>query len=499
MKARLFGSAGDAPRAYARGFSTLEILIAFAILTLSMTAVIMVVFGNQSLAVDTETNVEALGKAQALLEQTRANARADFNSVNSTTTTETSGPLFYTKTLAVADITQCKKQATGIVSWQAGSRALSISLITHLSDIAGALALGGDCPANPPSGDWSNPIEQATVDVGKATGIDVGYTTAFVTLSDIPFSGPDLAIVDVTSGTTPVVMSKTDWNASPGFNAIDVATSTDGYLYAYIARNATSKQLQIINVSSSTNPVLVASTTLPNMTTGIPRSIFYYSGRVYIGTQYLACVGCPASQNNELHIFDVTDPTNPHWEDSIKINRNVNAVAVRNGLVYLATGSGSAGVHNPLKAFNIDPSSPTYKQQVGSFTATGNEQGTALFFIGNKLYLGLEKATSERPEFFILDISQPSSISTIASTTLNLSSSASVTGIRVAGRYAFLGISDPTDGLQVRDISESTIDRINTGSFNIQKSVTGIDTDNTAVYLSSNSGSTNFIIVEPTP
>lgn len=470
--------------------STLEILIAFAILTLSMTAIIMVVFGNQSLAVDTQTNVEALGKAQAQLEAARALSRQDFSAVITATSTWTPpGNLTYNATTSVADITQCKKQATSTVAWKEGGRTLIISLTTILSDIAGALALGGDCDVNPPFADWSNPEEKSGLNIDKATGIDVAYHLAFLTLKKTPNSSEDLSIVNVTSSTTPIEISRVNVKNEPGFNAIDVATSTNGHLYAYIANNNSVGQLLIIDVTVPTSPVFIASSTLPGITTGVGRSIFYYDKRVYIGTSYFVCAGC-----NELHIYDVSTPSSPTHVDSINVNRNVNAIHVRDGLAYLATGPGTSPAHNPLKIFDVDPSSPTYKQQIGSFTATSDEEGTSVYLLGNKLYLGLERATGGRPDFYVLNAS---SIVPFASRNLALNSGAATVGIRVAGGLAFLGTSDPNKNLMILDITKTTLDVI--GSFNFSQTTTGIDLSDNTVYLSSFSGSRSLEIVGPTP
>lgn len=51
-----------------KGIATLEMLIALAILVVSISAVILVAFGNQAMSVDAQTNSEALYKAQAALE-----------------------------------------------------------------------------------------------------------------------------------------------------------------------------------------------------------------------------------------------------------------------------------------------------------------------------------------------------------------------------------------------------------------------------------------------
>src|SRR5690348_14650043 len=92
-----------------KGSSTVEILIAFAVLILCMSAVIIVIFGNQSVSVDTQTNHEAIYMSGKILENARAQSRQNFLSLISTTTTEKSGNLTYTEALNISDITQCKK------------------------------------------------------------------------------------------------------------------------------------------------------------------------------------------------------------------------------------------------------------------------------------------------------------------------------------------------------------------------------------------------------
>ncbi len=459
-----------------------------------MSAIILVVFGNQSVAVDTQTNNEGLYKVQTMLENARATSRQDFSSVVSTMTISTS-IIPYTQTLTVTDLTQCKKQATSTVTWMNAGRPQKIELSTFFSDIAGALALGGDCATDPPTGNWTLPQEMDFLNItlgGRATGIDVVGKKAYFTLSDTPSSKPDMAIIDVTSSTSPMILSSVDIKNEPGFNAIDVATSTNGRLYAYIANNNPVGQLLIMDVTNPTAPFLVASSSLPGITTGVGRSIFYYDKKVYIGTQYFVCAGC-----NELHIYDVSTSTSPVHIVSINVNRNINAIYVRNGLAYLATGSGSSGTHNPFKIFDVDPASPTYKQEVGSFVASGDEDGTALFLIGNKAYLGLQHTPPSRSDFWILDISRTSIVTSIASTTLGLNSSSQVTGIRVSGNLAFLSVFDPNKGFQVLDISKNPIGNI--GAFNFQQDTTGVDMENNTVYLSSNSGGRTLEIVGPTP
>jgi type II secretory pathway pseudopilin PulG len=84
-----------------KGGSTLELLVAFAILVTALSATVLVAFSNQSVTVDLQTNTEAIYKAQALLEEARAAVRQDFGLLNPKTMTDPSGPLTYTQKLEV--------------------------------------------------------------------------------------------------------------------------------------------------------------------------------------------------------------------------------------------------------------------------------------------------------------------------------------------------------------------------------------------------------------
>jgi len=64
------------------GFATLEILLAMFILLLSLTAVITVSFGSQSMVIDSRASSEALNIAQELLKKAQADANQDLNLVN---------------------------------------------------------------------------------------------------------------------------------------------------------------------------------------------------------------------------------------------------------------------------------------------------------------------------------------------------------------------------------------------------------------------------------
>jgi Tfp pilus assembly protein PilV len=482
-----------------RGMSTLEIVIAFAILTVSLTALVSVVFGNQSVSVDTETNTEALGFARGLLEQERALASTTDGFLSASTTgaciAAAGQNCFYHASTTIADITECKKQATIDVNWATTTlRSQYVELTSFLSSTALAQDLGGDCPVDPPDGGWNPPHHLGGWNPNDIlpNDIDVLKKIAYLALDNTKTN--DLAIVDVSSPASPNPLFAGDVGSSPGFNAIDIAAGPNNKIYAYIANNQSgSGQLQVIDVTIPTAPVLVAtaSSTLTNAKPNTPTSIFYYDNKVYIGTAFVTPTG-----DNEFHIFNVTDPTHPSWITSIKVNRNVNAIFVQGGKAYLATGPGSSSPYNPFQIYDVDPSSLTYKKEIDnkSFTRTGtgtkDEQGRAVYVLGNTAYFGLDK--SKTNDFYALNVATPSSIVVKSQVNLGLTkSTAYVSGIVSLSGYTFIGANDSNHGLFVQLPSGTVV------SYNNSNSVTGIDMENNTIYLASYNGKYVLEILGP--
>ena len=98
------------------GFSTLEMLMAFAIFTLTFTGIILVTFGSQSMLVDTRLNTEALSLAKQMLENASSLARENFDNVVTTPTTQ-DGSFNKKLTVTPAD-DDFSKIVTSDVSWQ---------------------------------------------------------------------------------------------------------------------------------------------------------------------------------------------------------------------------------------------------------------------------------------------------------------------------------------------------------------------------------------------
>ncbi len=448
MKALLVGR-------YGRGSSLLEVLIAFTIFTVSMTAVVVSVAGSQSFAVDGHLAVEALGRAQHNIEEVRARAQQNFLSIQATTTTEALAGTVYANMLSVRDLTRCKKQATSTVSWMRDARTQTVELSTFLSDTQSATKLGGDCVADIPVGNWSAPqVLASTTMSGNPTAIDL--------LNDRMFVGGTLApyfFIATTSHASASFVSFANMFATPSpVTALDaVLWRSSGVIknYVYALLNASSSQLAVVDVTDIYNPILVATRTLKNVDPSGSQpagyKLIYYGDRLYVLTK--------ETKGPELHTFDVTYPTNPtELGSGIEIGITANDFAVQDQWVgtdtkrflYMATSQAGAEV----KVYDVtDPSGMGVAHEVVSARQDlpGAQNGMSVYAIGNKLYVG-RASTPTGPDLYVFDSTDPTQgLPMLTSQDVGTG----VEGIIVVGNIALLSTPKSKKELQVWDIVQT--------------------------------------------
>src|SRR3989344_7318199 len=327
------GLVGTKSNTRLEGFGTLEMLIAFVVVILSITAVIGVVFGSQSIGVDTQTNQEAQGLAQDILEDARAKSKSDFGAIINATTTATIDGLTYDQETKVTDISPCAKQVDSLVTWHNETRLQNVELVTALTSPREAAALGGDCASTPPSSNWENPqcLASDTFSPGKPTALDALRQKVYVGVDGSPF----LAIADVESippdpcaggGGNLFVEFTNGFDAGVKLNDVDVAKDeASGKTYAYIAVDQNTEQFQVIDVTNVAQPTTVAKLTLNNVDPGgsFPQGFrsYYYKERVYITAR--------ETLGREFHIIDVSDPEHPvEIGSSFELNTSVYDMAI---------------------------------------------------------------------------------------------------------------------------------------------------------------------------
>ncbi len=530
MKAELTG------RKYNKGMITLELLIAFTILILCITGSILVAsqsgylgvdqvtFGNQSVAIDSQTNNEAIFKAQEKIEQARALSRQNFLSVVTNSYTIPSGPITYDGTDTVLDISQCLKQVITNITWTMGSRPLNSTLVTLLGNPATALAMGGDCVANPGGGtDWHNPQPFATIPRGAhgsddTTDVDVDNRMLYISGASSAAVKDDIMVwdasaLDIPTNTTTLTMKDEENYGLKHFVAIDEAknnTTGKRYSYLYAGNDANTNQFQVVDVSNPTNIANPATAilSLPGVVASASGggNVFFYKNKVYVGIGYLIA-------GDELHIFDVSDPTIPVAPASCimschyNVNNNIYKIFVRDQqvpglgtrtLAYLAL-SGTAGTMPELEIYDVtDPTSISLLSATSIFNPPGTQYGTALYVLGNYAYLG--RLSGTKPNFYVIDISDPNNPTSCATCNFTISGE-NINDIAVSGNFAFIG---HTDGIQILDVSDPANVKKPTGSpfgfYQVNNGVNAIDIDSDFAYGAvNNQGSTAFYIFYSAP
>lgn len=125
-----------------KGFSTIEMLIAMAVLVMCFSAIILVLFSNQSMLISGQTSSEAINMAQELLEKAQADARKDFTSVNSYAIDTNIGGLTYHKSVAVEQPDLFIKKVIATVSWTGEEdKDLSVQLTALVTDFENAVVI----------------------------------------------------------------------------------------------------------------------------------------------------------------------------------------------------------------------------------------------------------------------------------------------------------------------------------------------------------------------
>ncbi len=491
-----------------RGFSTLEIMIALAIMMVVLTGSILSGFSAGYWAITSQTSNEALYKAKDNLEQLRANAKQDFNSVVSKPAADEQdascqgGGLCYSIENVVTDVSSCSKYAEAKVSWQVKRYpASTTSLFTYLTNPTEAIAEGGDCPLEYPTGPWTSPTTQAQwgLNVGSPTGEDFLDGNIYVTGDAAPY----LAVVTPAG---PVGFSNSFIGAGP-FQGLDVARdAATGRTYAYVA--SAGEQLQVIDITDTGNPVLVSSRAMKgvsNQPDGSGQLAAYYGRQVFVAT---LTGGGP-----EFHALDAVNPAAPVESGSgVTIGASVNAIVVRDQhssgahcqahggvcrFAYLATSSDDqeVAVLDVTDIANITTAA-TFNLPDSDGCSSNQPDARSLALLGNVLYVGRNASgvCSELPELYALDVTDP-----YAGVTLKNGAEigSSVTSIRASGPYLIMGAgSGGSETLHVRRSAPADLSAI--AAFTLPGLAdNGLDYDNTYLYALNRTQQALQIIYNP--
>jgi len=360
------------------GQTTLEALIALAIFVVTITTVATVYFGSQSAVVDARLNNQALYLAREDLEEARATARDDFDSLVSSETT--SG--LYTREIIVEDLSAYNKRVTSRVSWEIDPlRPQEVALVTHITDWKSVVPIAGSCNLGPLSGNWAAPQVLGSGDLGagnQGTDVVVSLPYAYVSGTASASAKPDIFVFDVSNPASPSLVASRDIG-SRGINALSLK---DNYLYA--ASSNDNKELIIFDISSPTNIAEVGSINLTGSAGGLSVSAF----------SNVAAIGRRENEGTELYFIDVTNHALPVLITSFEVGEDVNDLNATETRLYVASEADSG----ELGIFNI--STPTIPNLITYHDIAGADDALSVAFQKPRyVFLG-----DEDDNFFILEM-----------------------------------------------------------------------------------------------
>ena len=440
------------------GFSILEVVIAFAVVMVAVTGALSSQFMADYWTLSTQLSREALSIIAEHEGIMREQAEKDFVMVSSTAgwvinqfdtpmnDSCTHGGVCYAAVTEVLDISSCAKNSTTQVSWSGGGRYAtgSVSSLLSLFNYHEIISRGGDCPLQTLENDRSpsslSRHSTATETPHFVTGMDVLQDRIYVTASSVPmfqiFERPAVA------ATTPRVL-RSSTVLGNRLNAVDVIRDmASGRVYAYVVQHTRTEQLVVIDVTDDVMQVVATRSLAGTDANGsFPQGwrVVVYGARLYVTTRETA--------GAELHIFALTNPTNPVEIGAINVARTINDMAVTERFIdgmshrYVLLAASAA-----LKEFSIYDVTNDIPVERLALDIPGTENMLSIFQNGDTVYLGRAQ-TATGPELYQYHMSSLLSGSTTPLAVGEVG--ADVHTIRGVGSVLLLGTSKSTAELQL--------------------------------------------------
>ncbi|MDD5431111.1 MAG: tail fiber protein [Candidatus Pacebacteria bacterium] len=270
-----------------------------------------------------------------------------------------------------------------------------------------------------------NLLSYTDLQSGENYNIQIQGKYGYVISTDQNF----LKVFEVSNPASPSLIANVATNAGPR------ATYIQGN-YIYIVNSGGT--MQVFDIS---NPAAPRSIGTVSMGTTNPWAIYVQGKYAYVVN----------FDNNNLKIFDISNPAAPVNVGTVNTGTTPIAIQVQGRYAYVESYDGNS----LIQVFDI--SNPATPVSVGVLSAGGNHPRD-LYVQGRYAYV-----ITQDSDFYILDISNPSSISSAGY--LHIGSNPRT--IFVQGKYAYIG---GADFLQIVDVSNPA-SLINVGSVTIGTNV----------------------------
>jgi len=399
------------------GQSLIEVLLAVAIFAFLMTTVVVSFIDVYNGGLFSNNRTDGYRMAEEGIEAVRSIRDRDFDSLSSgvhglslsggqwTFSGASDTQDIFMRVIEIGEPDMNTRSVTSTVFWTDGGQTRSVVLVTTLTDWQQHFLAKLD---------WPNAVVASTINLpGGADALAVAAvgTTAYIGRES---SGdPEFYIVDASNALYPVTLGTL--NLADDILGIAV-TGT----YAYLASKANSAELMVVNISNPTAPSLTTSLDLIN--NGDARRLAIKGNRLYL-------IRDNKGSNPTFYVFDISTPSSPVSLGSVFIGGGLDVATSKVGTEYAYIASETDT--QELQAVNV--TTPASMLVNGSADLISNNDAYAIAVSGTYAYVGTEDRGGD-PEFFVMDISTPTSPSVV--NTLNTEELFSV---RAANGYVYLG------------------------------------------------------------
>ncbi|HVW71759.1 MAG TPA: hypothetical protein VHB93_01245 [Candidatus Paceibacterota bacterium] len=407
------------------GSITLELIIAFAVASLVLTSVILLVGSSDALAFERESAERAI--ARELVDDAVASS-TDVAMRGSAASSSVEDGIPYSALLMADSLTPCVLQLTGVAS-STGGVGDGSAVAEQFADVELARALGGDCDYAPLSTAWAKFTQQSSTEL-PGTALDALGAYLYIGLSQPPY------VAVVKDGSRISFANSFTLPEAP--NALDAAL-VNGEPYVFAAMASSTGQFEIIDGRDPTNPTTVAALPLagvdPAGSDPAAYHVAYYDGRAYVVTRYIAGL------QPELHIFDVRDPQHAYEMGAASLETTVRGMALRTRLVrgQPRTYLYAATTYDTRELAVYDVTDPAHVTLAFSVDLPGSQDGDSIAIQGSRLYLGRASNTAG-PELYVFDIRDPAQAPLLIGTAEVASKD--ITALAAAGSVLFVGATN---------------------------------------------------------
>lgn len=453
---------------FRNGQILVEVLVALAIITLTLTTSYLVSVASNELLLDKKLSDQAalyaregMGAIESIRARdwytlTAGSHGLSFDGAywNVSSTQDSIGN--FKRQVVVTDTASHTKKIETTISWTGFPNInRQITMVTNLSQWTYEDILFNA---------WLNPATLGSVDLdpgGNAgTGLAINGNYVYMSAYHTSLTKNDFVVMDVSNPASPSIISQIDTGAG-----LDSVSFQKGDTHAYAVSKTDVAGFKVVDVSDPTNPVVTATLDLSGG--GANKRVLVKGNYAYVGT-----VGDGAG--TELKVVDISTPASPSEVASLEIGGDVNDMSIFQNTLYLATGNDNK------ELVIVDITTSTAPIEIGSYDWSDTADALSVFAQSpSRIFLG-RTAWSSGAELQIVDASIPSSMVAKGSKEIGYD----VTDMVVVDWLAFLAITENNSELTIINVFDSN-NPVSHSTFNYSSKPNAIDFEGRYIYTAS--------------